>query len=656
MSRKGEITVFLAMILLSVCSLLCGMAESVRTAGARCYLRMGADSSADSLMAQYHRELWKQYRILGLEFDSHETLEREAEDFLSPYMNAQNWYPMKVTGMEAKDVTVLTEGEGRYLEQEILDYMKYGLMDTNWDELDETGAGTLMDTWKEGESVSRVSRLYSSHSKEAVQLEKALENIDSRLKLQNEYWSRAGQCLRELDGDGFISQANNVIRELKKLPGLAGTYEKRADRLKERLDESRERFEAEKKNLGPECRAAFEDEIAQYDSYVSHDGQRRQEVEGLKNDSLDRIQWIKGAIAMAEDVMDAIDGWEGDDEDDEPDEEAMWSPVLGHWNGYAMLSLGIEFGVRDKEKEGFLEQVGNLVSGGLLEVVLPAGAVVSGRELPLDSVPSVSAGRDEGKDEEGLPGGVKSLFQRLLAAEYGIRFFSGFQKEGKDNTFYELEYIVNGRKGDRDNLSGTVSRIVALREGLNLIHIFSDSGKRQEARSLAFAIVGGTGFLPLVLLTTFLIMSAWALGEALLDVRCLLDGGKIPVLKTRNDWKLGLEELLEIGRTRGLGNKESQDSSKTGLDYKGYMRILVFGGYGTDMVYRMMDIMEINIGREQKGFSMERCACKVDMMAVVSGKHVFFPAGLWKSREEGRFIYETRIGLSGSYLDDGGGG
>ena len=35
MDRKGEITIFLAMILVSVCALLCGLAESVRTAGAR---------------------------------------------------------------------------------------------------------------------------------------------------------------------------------------------------------------------------------------------------------------------------------------------------------------------------------------------------------------------------------------------------------------------------------------------------------------------------------------------------------------------------------------------------------------------------------------------------------------------------------------------
>ena len=33
MQERGEITVFLAMVLLSMCALLCGIVESLRTAG-----------------------------------------------------------------------------------------------------------------------------------------------------------------------------------------------------------------------------------------------------------------------------------------------------------------------------------------------------------------------------------------------------------------------------------------------------------------------------------------------------------------------------------------------------------------------------------------------------------------------------------------------
>ena len=36
------------------------------------------------------------------------------------------------------------------------------------------------------------------------------------------------------------------------------------------------------------------------------------------------------------------------------------SRCKARWSQYGMLTLGVEFGVRDKEKEGFLEQVGNI--------------------------------------------------------------------------------------------------------------------------------------------------------------------------------------------------------------------------------------------------------------------------------------------------------
>ena len=70
MREKGEVTVFLAMILVMIMTLLLVMAESARTAGQRLYLRVASNSAMESLMAQYHRSLWNEYRILGLETDS----------------------------------------------------------------------------------------------------------------------------------------------------------------------------------------------------------------------------------------------------------------------------------------------------------------------------------------------------------------------------------------------------------------------------------------------------------------------------------------------------------------------------------------------------------------------------------------------------------
>lgn len=662
MCRKGEITVFLAMILFSVCALLCVIVESARTAGARCYLRMAVDSSADSLMAQYHRELWNKYRILGLEYDKTETLEKEFREFMRPYMEAGNWYPMKADQIRITDMTGLTQGDGRYFEQEILDYMKYGLLDMDWDELDEAGAGELLMAWKEGNSVNRVSELYSTHSREAVRVEKALEIINSTLLAQRERWEQGKDCLEQPDGGRFISQANKMIRELERIPGQVKSYEKRADELYVKLANSRERFLEETSDLSGDVRAALEEEISQYESYAAQDGQRRREVEALTNLSRDRIQWIGDVINMAEEVMEYISNWEPEDEDDELDEAALWQPVRARWSQYGMLLLGVEFGVRDKEKEGFLEQVGNMAGKGMLELVLPEGTVVSGTDLRLSGTPSVQRKTDGGglkeKDRDGdsqstgFLTGARTLIQRLIIGEYDIRFFKGFKKEMQKGEFYELEYIIHGKKKDKDNLSGVAARLVAFREGLNLIHILSDSGKRQEARSLALTIVGGTGILPLVSVVAFFIMAVWALGEALLDVRCLLEGKKVPVFKTISDWKLDLAGLLEMGRSGSLIDGEGGGDG-SGIDYEGYLRILIFGGYDTDLVYRMMDVMQIVTARKQPGFSLENCVCTVNAEALVSGKHVFFSNGVWKSRgPEDGYAYDTRMAVAGSYLED----
>ena len=50
MRYRGEVTVFLTMILISIMSFLLVTVESVRDTGARLYLRMAVDSSMDSVM------------------------------------------------------------------------------------------------------------------------------------------------------------------------------------------------------------------------------------------------------------------------------------------------------------------------------------------------------------------------------------------------------------------------------------------------------------------------------------------------------------------------------------------------------------------------------------------------------------------------------
>ena len=151
MRYRGEVTVFLTMILISIMSFLLVTVESVRDTGARLYLRMAVDSSMDSVMAQYHRELWERYRLLGLETGEDGKLEEEFKAFFEPYRRAKNWYPMKLTSVSRRDAVTLTEGDGAYFEQEILDYMKYGLIGMIWDGMEEGGALETLEQMKDAE-------------------------------------------------------------------------------------------------------------------------------------------------------------------------------------------------------------------------------------------------------------------------------------------------------------------------------------------------------------------------------------------------------------------------------------------------------------------------------------------------------------------------
>lgn len=657
MEKPGEISVFLAMILLSICTFLCGLAESARTAGARCYLRIASDSAMDSLMAQYHRQLWKDYRILGLEHRDGHQLETEFTGFLQPYLKASNWYPMEVLNTEIRDRTLLTQGNGRYMEQAILDYMEYGLIGTVWDSMDEGGANELLASLKEAGGVNQISGLYEGHGREAVKLEKALEAVSASLERQKELWQEAGEQLEELDGRGFVRKAEKLIRSLEDVPGLVSAYERQADRLSRSLEESRVKFMSQEE-LSDGVRAGLEEEISQYESYAARDGERRQEVTGLREKSGGNAAFVRASIEEAEAVMEYIDNWEPDDEEDELDEEELWSPVARQWRSYPHLTLGIPHGVADREKEGFLEQVRSMAGRGLLELVLPEGVTVSGRTWKLEEAPSSDAsassdlsessvGQQEG--ENGFAGGVKNLLHRLMVGEYAVRYMQIFEKDRAEEGRYELEYVLEGYKRERDNLSGTAARLLALREGLNLVHILSDSGKRQEARALAAVIAGGSGFAPLIPVLSFFIMCIWALGEALTDVKCLLAGGNVPLIKTAGDWRMSLEGLLEAGQARTLSGGNGQEPDGKGLDYRGYMRIMFFMGYGKDYLYRMMDVIQVNIRESQPGFLLNRCGYSVDLETRVRGKHVFFSLGLWKSRENGPTAYDTSMAVTGSY-------
>ena len=629
---KGQVTIFVSMVMLCVFALIFCLVESARTAGTRWYLQTAVSSAMDSVFSQYHRQLWDSYRLLFAEYEEKKELEADFSGFLQPYLQVENWYPMELEAMEAEEWLTALDDSGAYLEEEILDYMKYGIWDMDFD------ADTINGMWdnaKEAGAVKNVAEVYREHAKDALKLEKALEAVSECLKRQESKKQDGLSRLYSYDGPGFRRQAEELLKELKRMPGLVDKYQKQADKLEKELEKSRVVFNREKEDCSSQTDLQLEEEIRQFESYVAQDGERRKEIESLKDKSYRQAELVESVIEEAKEVERIIDQWESDDEDDEgPDLAALWSPVIRHFYSLKIDSLSFSHGVKDKKKEGWLNQVERLYRSGMLELVLPDGAELSEGSLQTPELPSES-----GRMAKGTRG--ISLTDHLLVNEYCGRFFRYFpgdsgkmaaetEKEAdvresgsEGGLSYEIEYLIGGKGLDEQNLVCVVNRLLAIREGLNLMHIMSDGRKRQEAQSLAMAITGAAGLSPLVLLTTFFVMSVWALGESLMDIKGLLAGKRVMIFKSAQDWTLKLEELLTIGRE----GQVRAGGGERGLSYLSWLKVLLLMDEIVCQEYRMMDMIQMNICRKQSSFRMRRGVYQAQVRCSLAGKHVFFSLG-----------------------------
>lgn len=169
---------------------------------------------------------------------------------------------------------------------------------------------------------------------------------------------------------------------------------------------------------------------------------------------------------------------------------------------------------------------------------------------------------------------------------------------------YQIEYIIAGEKSDMENLEKIVRRLIRWREAANVIYLFSDAGKCAEAELLALTLTAILQIPALVKLVKASILFAWAYIESLADVKCLLKGGRIPLMKTAGDWKTGISNIVDFS-----GSIPDGENSGHGLSYQDYLRIMLFLENSGRKNMRAMDLMEMDI-RMTAGnadFRMDAC-------------------------------------------------
>ena len=184
---------------------------------------------------------------------------------------------------------------------------------------------------------------------------------------------------------------------------------------------------------------------------------------------------------------------------------------------------------------------------------------------------------------------------RLCYDWYLLHQFASFtnQPQTERALSYEVEYIIAGKDNDRDNLERVVVRMLGMRELQNCLTILKNPQMLQQTHQTALAIAGATANPVVIQAVQVAVVAIWALVESVLDLRTLLDGGKIPVLKSQEQWTSQLASLGQYLSHQNQANDEEQ-----GLSYEHYLAAMVVLLPQKQITLRSMDLMEAS-GRPQ---------------------------------------------------------
>ncbi len=271
-----------------------------------------------------------------------------------------------------------------------------------------------------------------------------------------------------------------------------------------------------------------------------------------------------------------------------------------------------------------------LLSEGLLPLVLPEGKNISEQAV------NIVYGKKDGTKEKkidffrkdsvaeylstnGKKTAGKNLATEGLAAAYAAEVFQdAVGQRYKDGVQYEMEYLIAGKATDTENLKSVVHRLMAIRFGLNYAYLLSDGGKQAQAYALAVQIGTIASAVPAVVEgIKMLIMAAWAYGEAVIDLRGLLKGNKIPLIKKEENWQLSLHNLAKLSA--------ETKSDQSGISYQDYLKILLLLQSDQKEKYmRMMDLMEQRIQIKQPDFVLQECYFSYQMTVESKIRSLFF--------------------------------
>lgn len=238
-----------------------------------------------------------------------------------------------------------------------------------------------------------------------------------------------------------------------------------------------------------------------------------------------------------------------------------------------------------EESESIIDKIADAKNTAVLNQIFGEGKEYSDASLSLSepvSKRSLTQG-NFGETEE------VSAVDKALFADYEYVYFQNYMNDlGHPGLKYEWEYVLCGKDSDKANLEGVIERLILIREGANMAAILADPQKVTETYEAAIAIVGATANPLIIQAVQAGIMASWSYAESILDVRRIMDGGKVSAIKSKAEWTCTLADAV----TAPFDTSRKAIDCASGIDYMKYLVIMSLVETEEHLGLRSLDVLE----------------------------------------------------------------
>lgn len=626
MKNKGSITVYLSIILVSVIVVVNVMVESLRVNVVQTRGRSVTHIATESVMAGYARQIYKDYGVL-LVWEN-ETAKEKLEKYIQDNINMASLNERSIDFLKLNLVDINVKGPEYVIDNEklfvkqIMNYMKYAGTMNAVTELVELFNGysendveskknndvTVIVDEKSNELVSLVEEINEAVVKLSDVVELEGKNVAVRQEID-----KLNNCvlggLDEEDGLDGIKKFKKVYKKLmKQLDDKANKSEKTINLIK-KYQEKKKKFIKENGNI-PDEGDYIESNLSILEN-IKDKIEKNKELNVSKYSNVDskNLETIKKSEDYIEVVIEQL------------------------------KSLNINKSTpQDEKNKSIYESAVALLKKGVLSLVVEDVSGLSNNAISLSNLPTTIKSEKKTKEDSVL----SSASDKAGLALYADMKFGNYRKCVENTALkYEMEYIIGGQDCDSDNLLKTSEKLALIRNAMNLMYIISDKEKMATISTVSASATTAIGLPFLEPVIKAVITEAWAMAESINDVKELLKGEEIPLIKKESDWNTSLENLLPAKSQHYKGEK--------GINYEMYLKMLIMLENNKKCVHRIMDLLQLNVQkRYNKSFMMSDCfqALEYDVVFEIKPLFTSMPWVSSKTGKNGSYKYQIKSSYS----------